>query len=358
MTMKMKMTVLRSVDYIRARRLQTGDNDPQEVCIEIDPAELTQDARAIVLEHNKGMYPEKIVCIYGTWGNWASPYKFNLDAEPEEMEPRGAVMSRLIEEAHAANQRDAEEHRLMLQTKQDEAVAKQKAAVTTAIEGYLANPVNIGRLCTDGRVDIGAYSIGTDNEHFQAVMEAHETRKAVAEQLERKQKAEEERITRERNELLGEWVEEHGTDNQKNRWAMGMLPEQEAIDGMTDVVFAPLDARFQQYVPIKKSDFYPLCDNECDWMELDYSPNPKYETEALQELSADEYDVLAEIKQEIAGCLPSGTVVELSQRIGNWDCGNSDHSYHEIRRNRIIVVATVGVLTFKRIYAFELKTSE
>lgn len=122
MTMKITITVLRSIDYIRARRLKTGDNDPQEVSIEIDPAELSQDARAIVLENNEGMYPDFIDCISGSWDHGVR-YKFAMDAEPEDMEPRGWVMSRLIREAYATDQRDAEEHRLMLQAQSAVAIA-------------------------------------------------------------------------------------------------------------------------------------------------------------------------------------------------------------------------------------------
>lgn len=351
------MTVRRSDDYIRARRLLTGENDPQDVSIEIDTAQLTQEARAIVLGNNRGIYPASLEYLGASWGHGVK-YKFAMDAEPEDMEPRSMVMSRLIQEAYATDQRDAEENRLMLQAKEEASVEKQKADVAKAVNGYLANPRNIGRFCDDGRVDIGPYNIGPDSDHFQAVMEAHETRKAAAEELERKQKAEEERIAQERNKLFGEWVEQHGTDNQKARWAMGMLPEQEAIDCMEDVVFAPLDARFERCVPIAKSDFFPLCDDDKEWYELEHSLNPRYETEELKELSADEYEVFAEIKQEIAGNLPSGTTIKFSQRIGTWDCGNKNHPLHEIRRNRMIITTTVGVLTFKRMYAFALKASE
>jgi uncharacterized membrane protein len=78
----------RSKEWLQAIRLKTGRNVPEEIQVEVDPATLSEDARAIWLEAGADMYQtfyklgyyqnhEGVSCNYCGWGS----IQFVIDTE-------------------------------------------------------------------------------------------------------------------------------------------------------------------------------------------------------------------------------------------------------------------------------------
>jgi hypothetical protein len=133
---------------------------------------------------------------------------------------------------------------------------------------------------------------------------------------------------------LAEWVGQHGTENQRQRLAAGLLPWQEAYEAAENYLFAPA-AAFQLYQRFEIEDIC-LCvrmgDDFCD---------PKFQSVDATELTADEWEQFARIKSALPGA-------QFQLREHRAQCKSAENP--EMRRG-VIVKFTMGQLTFKREFA-------
>jgi hypothetical protein len=99
-----------------------------------------------------------------------------------------------------------------------------------------------GRLLFDAAIDQGLAKEVPPEAHrrFRADLRAKEER-------DRQDRAAQLALHEEKKRFIAEWVADCGTDEQKARQASGVFPMAEAIEGITDQVFA-MDGRFPIYV--------------------------------------------------------------------------------------------------------------
>ncbi len=164
----------------------------------------------------------------------------------------------------------------------------------------------------------------------QAQREARE--RANEEAMERKlaeQNAKSEAIERQ----LTEWVAEKGTDNQKGRLELGLLPEDEIIDAIRDEVFAPIDVRREKYHKIQSSD---VC--ECDYGD---TCHVEFDSGELNEMSPEAYEGFTVIK-ELA---PEGATLEPRYHSATAEYCGAERYYETV-----LIKVTVGVLDLSREY--------
>lgn len=126
----------------------------------------------------------------------------------------------------------------------------------------------------------------------------------------RERKAEDERAAA----IIAAWVEEHGDESQKARYAEGLLPENEVLDAMRNALFEPL-AGFERFKRLHAEDF---C--RCDWFDED---SIEYESGTAESASKREYETLGAIRQ-VAANIQKDAVVELRYHRG--ECARCEKS--------------------------------
>jgi hypothetical protein len=76
--MNVSIMVTRSQEWIAQRRLESGDNVPEKIKVDVSPAQLSLEARKVLLEAGRGAYPERFDGGYDQdyqfsyWGNYGS----------------------------------------------------------------------------------------------------------------------------------------------------------------------------------------------------------------------------------------------------------------------------------------------
>lgn len=152
--------------------------------------------------------------------------------------------------------------------------------------------------------------------------------------------AEKDRKAAEKQALKAEWVSKYGTDDMKERFEAGVLPEDELFDVVRDHLYAPLND-FPRYQKMKKSDI-------CEADEYEYeSHRVSYKTEDLTEMTADQFAMMKKIK----AAAQEGAVIEARKHVGVCaDCGN-DEGY--LKRVGFMVRVTVGEFEFSREYGMD-----
>ncbi|MGC9197110.1 MAG: hypothetical protein ACP5IL_16940 [Syntrophobacteraceae bacterium] len=137
-------------------------------------------------------------------------------------------------------------------------------------------------------------------EQARAAVDAHNKTEAdkvrpyyekIIERLRAERIAESEKAAR-RKAQITDWVTEYGTENQKKRFSVGLLAEDEILDGIRSLAFAPI-ADFPKFRKLK-SEF---C--EC------YEPELDFKVEDSESATAEEYEFLLQIQE----LLPRATLV-------------------------------------------------
>lgn len=142
----MRIPVIRSPEYVRARRLATGSNIPDQVSADVEVAQLGEQVRSLLLDGNRGCYPESLQILMSREGlvgdyMYTSVSEVHADIEAEALTP--ALASALIGQAIEAKRAE-----LAAQTvREEEARAAQEAAEAeqceierAAIAAFLADP--------------------------------------------------------------------------------------------------------------------------------------------------------------------------------------------------------------------------
>ena len=103
----MLVRIKRSSKYVRTHRISEGQNVPEAIDVEVDPADLAESTRAVIIAHH-GMYPATLECLlYSTkrgepFNGYNSSMCLHADAEADEITP--ATIDALIARHEAARQ--------------------------------------------------------------------------------------------------------------------------------------------------------------------------------------------------------------------------------------------------------------
>jgi hypothetical protein len=158
-----------------------------------------------------------------------------------------------------------------------------------------------------------------------------------------KTRAEQVALHEEKKKFAAEWIVAQGTSEQRARQAVGVLPIEEAVEAMTDHVFAALAER-RRYVP----------DGKCRIDELLNSRNPHQRSAVLSNdvlvKSADAETVTGSqwaLINEFQSVLPDAKIVLRVHRI-SW---KGDRSLTIDPSFGILVTQRVGPFTLRREYA-------
>lgn len=116
-------------------------------------------------------------------------------------------------------------------------------------------------------------------------------------------------------EQLDEWVAVKGTDNQKKRHALGLLSDEEILDGISSEAFKVLDP-FPRYEYLKEVDKI-CCTCEYETCNVDVSD------ETSPDLTAEQFDILEAIIKEIQSVQPTASVVAWDNVRTSEDCENT-----------------------------------
>ncbi len=172
------------------------------------------------------------------------------------------------------------------------------------------------------------YSVPEDLvEAVKAEISTRSERRRLADEAAREAKLQAEQS---RKEHLWAHIREHGTDEQRERLDVGMLPHDEAVESLRERLFAPVDAR-PLYRRIEDKD---VCDE---------GQKVTYKTIELDEATADQWTALKAIKAQV----PEGS--ELTIREHRAFCECEGHS--KVVRYGILVKITDGPITLSREYA-------
>lgn len=138
---------------------------------------------------------------------------------------------------------------------------------------------------------------------------------------------------------VAKWVAEKGTDNQKKRAALNLLPEKEILDAMRDEVFAPL-AEFSRYGKLTRSDVPCWCEDED-------APHAKFGAKDADSATAEQFSAM----EKISDLIPGATVTLRVHRGWCMECETPDGEDGNVERHSIKVAVTVGDFDFTREYA-------
>ena len=185
-------------------------------------------------------------------------------------------------------------------------------------------------------------------ERINEKQQAHdEQRKMLDEENKRKEaerKAEKERLAEERrqrrNQQIADWVADNGTENQKGRYALGLLPRKEIIDAMRDEAFSAASG-FALYEEITIDQVPCDCyERQADNLELECNP--------AQHVTAEQFEIM----KGLMFALPNATIKPM-ENVGYCSGCNKDGEPGSIIRISFLASITVGEFTFEREYASE-----
>jgi hypothetical protein len=142
-----------------------------------------------------------------------------------------------------------------------------------------------------------------------------------------------EELKRANRATLAEWINKHGTANQRQRLANGLLPWKEAFEAAEEHLYAPL-AEFPLY---KRFEIEEVCQPEGD----EGLCKVKFQSVDATELTADEWDTYSKIRAVIHNAT-------FQLREHRAQC---NHTVEWLVRRGVIVKFSLGQLTWKREFA-------
>jgi len=179
-------------------------------------------------------------------------------------------------------------------------------------------------------------------EQEASMSEAKARNDAEAAAKEAEQKAADNR----RAQQLAEWVVTHGTENQRQRFARGMLPESEILDGIAHQAFRSL-ADFPPFRPVRADEVIREAEGQLgDFAE---SAGVDFRVHQVAKCSAELFNILRAIEEAIQAEHPDATCT-LRRHIG-WIRGYDDEDDPEVVQFGVLVGLKVGELALSREYA-------
>jgi len=179
-------------------------------------------------------------------------------------------------------------------------------------------------------------------ERLEGLARAREAEAREREEEQRKQANETAEVARQRLMACHEKLAAgYLNDEQRRRFAAGVLPMEELLAAVREVVFAPL-ASFARYVRLTRADIEAASEDESDYK------TPEYGTCEAGEVGAEEWATYEAIVKVAAAELPTPEV-ELRLHFAGWE---EDRQYYLVDRLSVLVTVTIDeVVTISREYA-------
>lgn len=198
----------------------------------------------------------------------------------------------------------------------------EEAAKERAAYAFLADPNARAEKVSEDYVTIAGHDFWSTEE--RVVVEARARFLRDAEELKKANRA-----------TLAEWTAEHGTDNQRQRLAAGLLPWKEVYEAAEEHLYAPLST-FPLY---RRFQVEQVC--HCLEAGAEKACKVKFQSVDAVELTADEWDRYSKIRAGV----PNANF-QLREHRAECQIGFGP----EMRRG-VIVKMSLGKLTFKREFA-------
>ena len=186
-------------------------------------------------------------------------------------------------------------------------------------------------------------------ERARAMFREQDERARLNEEAAARKKAEEAAAAARRKAQLDAWVAEHGSDNQRKRHELSLLPEEEILDCIRSAAFASLE-ELPRYQKLRKQDIDCVC--QCE------GPDPDFQVKPATRATAEEFDRMEEIHAAIKAHHPEATVVLLDHEAWCKRCWEHDDDGNDtgqdvrtVHRKAVRVEIKLGELTFSREYA-------
>lgn len=333
----MKLSIERSKKYVEEERIKTGTSTPMFLEVDVDPVELTEEARrSIILIF--GEYPDVLKFTYtneyqlnphARWGTQELCADVSF-VSPGEISDLILQAVKTVKEKRAQWEQENAEREKAEKQKQREKLALDNAAV----DAFLADPDARPEAWSSSLIVVGGRTIYDRHPRGKELFTAHKERLAIdnAKRLEEAEAAEARKTAQ-----IKAWVKLYGTISQRERLDAGMLPDIEVLNGMRDAVFSPF-ASFDRYARLKEDDVPCEC-NEYD------SPSFEFDVEDAESATEQEFNTLRQITETIRKEHPEASVV-LRSHTG--ECSECERS---VSRRSVLVTVTVGEFTFSREYA-------
>lgn len=151
-----------------------------------------------------------------------------------------------------------------------------------------------------------------------------------------------ERIEAERRRTcqIDEWVAAYGSENQKARHALTLLPVEEVLSAMRERAYAPLDALMaERFKRITEREVCG-CEQYPGVIDVDYDVD--FEAGSLDALTAEQFEVYRKTQE----ALPEATLEARYHTGSCYRCGNT------VSRCSLRVGIKIGEISFAREYAF------
>lgn len=177
----------------------------------------------------------------------------------------------------------------------------------------------------------------------EVVIRDTETKIEAYKTAEQARQAEAERVAAAKKAQIEKWVAEKGTENQRKRYEIGLLPEAEVTDAIRDEAYRALD-EFARYEKMSVADVC-TCEehynDEGDLTECDVD----YEVSKASGATAEEYEAMEKIANAAQKAHP-GAVITMMDHVGTGeDCES------EVVRKSAKAEIEVGAFRFSREYA-------
>jgi hypothetical protein len=225
------------------------------------------------------------------------------------------------------------------------AAEEQAAKDAPHIEAFLADNQLLARDIYGSNLTLpDGYNLKETSPRFQEVRdEANrrmEARKAA-------NQAEAKRRTQAKLEQIATFVAEHGTQNQKERFAADLLPEGEILGLMEAEAFKPFSG-LPLYDVIEDEEVRATCSESCkchDSYDSDDSCSIDYDSDDAETLTAEEWEAFKKIQ-----AIKPEAKITLRRHVGKCKDRDCDPAEGEgiIRRNGFYVKLTIGAFTFNR----------
>ena len=345
----MKVIIERSNQYVKNRRIATGDNIPQKIEVDINPADLAECTRKIIIDIFQ-YYRDKLdgIPYYGSdytiTLTSTTVMPFRLDAEPENITTDN--IDQLIQVAFSElNQKHS--------AYEAEKAEKAEQAAIEKEEKQKQQSVEIDRFLSDS--DARAVEIGNDYIFIKSRKESIKSdhplftelkKTAVKRAQEYKTKQEEIALQQaiNRAQQLNQWIMDYGTDGQKKRHARGLLSEEEVIKAIREQAFSPLAdlPRYKRITndEVRESYGYHLDDDYC------YSET-KFLVQSANKATDEQFALIEQIEN-----LLSNAQTEFRIHYGYLkNTTEEEDEKAQVIRYSIKVTIQVGELTLTREYA-------
>lgn len=338
------------IDVDQNAAIRMGRKEYGRAVIEINPAELTpeqRDALASCYKYNDTPYPQN---------------EFSDLPKIGEATIENAVLlinyyiASKADRVRMAKEKRESEIAYILQLPADEWIDRgrwgnDEPSLNNYINTAKHNREPLSRYINDSRVaekaeTVKNYIAGQKKEWQEQQArnkeEKEKTEKAAAAKEAAAEKAKEEKNLRKKTQITA-WVEAKGTDNQKKRLSVNLLPDDEIIDLIRSEAFEPL-ASFPRYEKLTATDI----DCSCGYYD---DKKAVFDVEDATTATAEQFDLMEEIK----ALIPSADLT-LRVHTGYCDRCNDDDNIDsdgigQVNKYSVKVGIAVGEFYFTREYA-------